>query len=221
MDAPLPPPSRSHKTSYLLTYNALSTLLWFTILARTALLLPLVPPSHIHGAVSSFAKYTQSLAVLEILHSALGIIRSPLPTTALQVASRLFVIWVVVEPFYAVTAPSAFYVSMLLAWSLSEVVRYGYFALALNGGVPGFEGYGVPRWLSWARYNTFYVLYPVGIGSECVLIWKASKEAERLVVRAGYWAVLAVYVPGSYVLYTHMIKQKRKAVRGKAPERRG
>ena len=65
----------------------------------------------------------------------------------MQVASRLFLIWAVVDPFYAATAPSIFYISMLVAWSSAEVVRYGYFALNLNGGIPGFEKYGVPRWV--------------------------------------------------------------------------
>jgi len=30
------------------------------------------------------------------------------------------------------------YVSMLFAWSLTEVVRYAYFVVALTGEVPGF-----------------------------------------------------------------------------------
>ena len=79
------------------------------------------------------------------------------------------------------------------------MVRYGYFALSLGGGVPGFEYYGVPSWVSWLRYNAFYVLYPVGITSECVLVWKASLETESGLVRGGFWAVLAAYVPGGSI----------------------
>lgn len=48
------------------------------------------------------------------------------------------------------------------------------------------------------RYNTFYVLYPVGISSECALAFKALSPAEEF--HPLYWwfivAVLAIYVPG-------------------------
>ena len=57
---------------------------------------------------------------------------------------------------------------------------------------------GVPGFVTWLRYNTFYVLYPVGIASECALIWKASLVAERLVAWV-FWGVLGVYVPGVHI----------------------
>ena len=90
---------------------------------------------------------------------------------------------------------------MLIAWSISEVVRYSYFLFNLRGGVPGIEGTGleqrVLRAYAWARYNLFYVLYPVGIGSECVLVWKASLVAGKEVGGA-LWVVLGLYVPGEW-----------------------
>jgi very-long-chain (3R)-3-hydroxyacyl-CoA dehydratase len=64
------------------------------------------------------------------------------------------------------------------------------------------------------RYNAFFILYPLGIGSECMLVWHASHIAqppEQYV----WWAVLAAYVPGSYVLYTHMMRQRRRMIKGK------
>lgn len=70
------------------------------------------------------------------MHALFGIVRSGVATTALQVASRVTLIWWIVE-WYPVTNEKA-YVSMLLAWSLTEVVRYGYFVVALTGEVPGF-----------------------------------------------------------------------------------
>lgn len=77
---------------------------------------------------------------------------------------------------------------MLIAWSVTEVIRYSYFVFNLQGS-------GVPAFMTWLRYNTFYALYPVGIASECVLIWKASVVAERNVTLF-FWAVLGIYIPG-------------------------
>lgn len=44
-----------------------------------------------------WTKWTQTLAVLEVVHAALGWVRSPVGTVASQVASRLWTVWGVVE----------------------------------------------------------------------------------------------------------------------------
>ena len=122
----------------------------------------------------------------------LGLVRSPLPTTLMQVSSRLLLVWGIVNAFPAATSNSPFYSSMLTAWSVTEVIRYSYFVMNLRGGVSGF--------MTWLRYNTFYVLYPLGIGSEMMLVWKASGPAGRQ-SRLGQWAlwgILGLYVPGKF-----------------------
>ena len=65
------------------------------------------------------------------------------------------------------------------------------------------------------RYNTFVVLYPLGVASECWLVYSAIAPASKLRVEYGYtlWAILAVYVPGIYILFTHMLKQRRRVQR--------
>lgn len=49
------------------------------------------------------------------------------------------------------------------------------------------------------RYNTFYVLYPLGISSECTMVVKALKPAAEL--HPLFWwflvVVLGIYVPGT------------------------
>ncbi len=53
----------------------------------------------------------------------------------------------------------------------------------------------MPGFVTWLRYNAFYVMYPLGIGSECWLIWLASGVAP---VWYGWalWGILGAYVPG-------------------------
>ena len=65
------------------------------------------------------------------------------------------------------------------------------------------------------RYNTFLILYPLGVSSECWLVYRAIPLASRLRAEYGYalWTILAIYVPGIYVLFTHMIKQRSKVMR--------
>lgn len=57
-------------------------------------------------------------------------------------------------------------------------------------------------WADGDRYNTFYVLYPIGISSECTLAVKALAGAQEL-HPLYYWfivAVLVIYVPGMLAL---------------------
>ena len=60
------------------------------------------------------------------------------------------------------THTNPLYASMVLSWSLTEVVRYSFYACTLLG----FE----PRPLVFLRYTLFYVLYPSGASSEAFLI---------------------------------------------------
>ena len=107
----------------------------------------------------------------------------------MQVSSRFLLVWAIVHPFPHL-ARSPLYTTMLLAWSVTEVIRYSYFALTLAGAQPGA--------LVWLRYNTFYVLYPMGIASEVGLVWKAIEPAGQLneLFPLVLYGILAVYVPG-------------------------
>ena len=113
----------------------------------------------------------------------------------MQVASRFLLVWIIAYIFPATVSASLAYTTMLLAWSITEIIRYSYFAVNLAQGK-------VPEWLTWLRYNTFFVLYPVGIASECWLVFLCLKPAAKwnAMVEAGLWVVLAVYVPGEYAI---------------------
>ncbi|OJA09863.1 hypothetical protein AZE42_06258, partial [Rhizopogon vesiculosus] len=115
---------------------------------------PYIPATY-NSTFSALAP-VQSLAALEIIHVLLGLVRSPLPTTVIQVSSRLILVWGIVERFPHIHS-SPLYTTMILAWALTEVPRYAYYTLSL-------AGCGVPTWFTWIRYSTFYILYPIGAG---------------------------------------------------------
>ena len=83
--------------------------------------------SNSHTFVGSVVALVQSLAVLEVVHAAIGFVRSPVITTAIQVASRLFMVWGVTER-YSQAWSSPFYASMVLAWAITECIRYPFYA---------------------------------------------------------------------------------------------
>ncbi|GAT26032.1 phosphatase-like protein [Aspergillus luchuensis] len=191
---------------YLLLYNAVSLTLWATCTIRGFSQLFFSPNTipQIFTNVYPLLLTTQSLALLEIIHSLLRLVRAPVLTTAMQVASRILLVWGIMYPFQGVIVGEKSqevvglgdyaFLGCLGAWGVTECIRYGFFALQLSG-------VGVPGWWAWL--------------SECLMVYKALGPAGELVSPLYRWfliAVLGIYVPGSYILYTHMIKQRRKAM---------
>lgn len=71
------PQRTSFKTQYLIAYNLTSALLWSAVLGRVLLLIPSVGYANVYSGVGEFAKWTQTLALLEVVHSAFSTCRPP------------------------------------------------------------------------------------------------------------------------------------------------
>lgn len=67
---------RPVKSQYLILYNFISAILWLAVFGRVILLLPILGYRNVYGGVGEFAKWTQTVAVLEVLHSALGMMET-------------------------------------------------------------------------------------------------------------------------------------------------
>jgi very-long-chain (3R)-3-hydroxyacyl-CoA dehydratase len=92
---------------------------------------------------------TQTLAVLEVLHSILRLVPSPVVSTFLQVTSRIVLVWGFTSVSLVARSHWSLYL-MVGSWALVEVPRYAFYAINLiTSKVPG------P--LFWLRYNLFAV----------------------------------------------------------------
>ncbi|KAL4892120.1 tyrosine phosphatase-like protein [Aspergillus ambiguus] len=196
------PPQSDPKRIYLLAYNAISALLWFRILLAV---LTAPSPTTVYTPLEPWTRWTQTLAVADILHAAVGITRAPIFTTFTQVFARSVQVWAINYGFPGVTASSRAYAAMLFAWSIADVVRYSYFVVLLAGSP-------VPSFLRWLRYSLFAVLYPIGIGSEWWLMFRAASVTDRSSVAGIFYFCLGLYAPGAVMMYSYMIKQRRKTL---------
>ncbi|KAI0295854.1 PTPLA-domain-containing protein [Multifurca ochricompacta] len=177
-----------------------------------------------YDAVGGTTALVQTAATLEVLHVLFGLVRSSLSTTTIQVASRLFSVWAIAAGFSSAQR-SPFYATMVLSWALTEVIRYTFYATSLLGWEPA------P--LLWARYSTFYLLYPTGAGSEALVNLatlpisfasgsSSSSNTWFWILPFAQWntytlfrgALFVIWWPGLYPMYTHMIKQRRKVFGG-------
>ncbi|KAL7323381.1 hypothetical protein PS15p_211295 [Mucor circinelloides] len=158
--------------------------------------------------------YVQTAALFEVLHSLLGWVRAPLMTTAMQVASRLFLVWAVNDVVPEIHTHWSF-TTMVIAWSIAECVRYVFYVFHLSGGE-------VPSLVMWARYNFFLVLYPVGVFSEMMMVYQALPYAKAIspLYFYGLIAVALIYIPGFPVLFSHMLTQRKRYMRGELKKKK-
>lgn len=77
----------------------------------------------------------QNAAVLEVVHAATRMVPSNPVITAFQVASRVFVVCGAFMPTIGARETVGLPLA-LLAWSVTEVIRYGNYALSLMNLVP-------------------------------------------------------------------------------------
>ncbi|KAJ2897605.1 hypothetical protein GGI21_001137 [Coemansia aciculifera] len=197
--------------TYLVAYNAASFVGWAYILVQTVMYL-LEHGTNLNGLFDRIGYaliYIQTGAILEVVHPLLGLVRTSAFNTAMQVYSRLLLVWGVLYSFDSpdIRASPAL-VLMVLAWSITECVRYSHYAL----GLMNIEVHA----LLYLRYTLFYVLYPAGVSGELLLLWPALSHAGAIhpALKKFFMLNMAGYPPVLYKLYTHMIYQRRKILGG-------
>lgn len=212
---------------YLTLFNSCSALAWSYVLCILLLHVKSHQLKHFDElwmAVEFPLKVAQTAAVMEVVHAMTGIVRSPAVTTAIQVASRLQLVWLL-WPLVPASHNIAALFTCLFAWSIAELIRYPFYALNLYEGM-------VPVALKWLRYSGFIVLYPIGIFSEVMCVWTAlplMKDDPRLTafpypmpnsinfelnLHKTYVLVLLSYIPGTIVLYHYMLAQRKRSFYG-------
>lgn len=165
------------------------------------------------GATVTINTYAQGL---EVLHSALGMVRAPALTTAVQIASRVGLVQVLNAVDVSAKPDQVLWPRMLcIAWSLTEVVRYLYYGLSQINVKIG------P--VTWLRYSMFPILYPTGVAGELGCIYyalpflAAAKEAgvlAQLVAKVGWPVVLLMYAVCFPMLFLHVLAQRKKVLGG-------
>ncbi|XP_038209584.1 very-long-chain (3R)-3-hydroxyacyl-CoA dehydratase hpo-8 [Zerene cesonia] len=206
---------------YLIAYNGIQTLGWSYMLWQTIV--------HFlnRGTLDTFweeIKWTvyifQNAAVLEILHAAVGLVPSGVFLVLMQVFSRVFLVCGGFLIAHGPTVSPGLPVCVF-AWSITEIIRYSYYALNIMKAVP--------ENLLFLRYSTFLFLYPIGITGELLCWYDTLDEvAEKQIFTMSmpntwnfifnYYYFLIIYMLSYFplfpVLFGHMLKQRKKMLSG-------
>lgn len=197
--------------SYLPLYNLLSAFGWAYILYAVISIYPKIGQPVFFEQTKQAIIIIQSCAAIEIFNSALGIVRSPLTTTVAQVTSRLVVVLGIFSLLPETPAARSYaYISLLLAWSITEVIRYLFYFYSLSAKE------GPSKLLVLLRYNLFWLLYPIGVGSELYIIFSALPiAASKYSEQYRYFLIVCMflYIPGFPTLFLHMVTQRAKVMK--------
>jgi very-long-chain (3R)-3-hydroxyacyl-CoA dehydratase len=120
-------------------------------------------------SIVHFVALFQMLSFVEVIHALLGLVRGSPVAALLQWTGRANVLYAVVLaiPEIKASIPAG---AMLMAWALSEIIRYPWYAAQLKGTCP--------FWLTWLRYTMFIPLYPIGVLGEILSIYNALPVIE-------------------------------------------
>ncbi|XP_047942067.1 very-long-chain (3R)-3-hydroxyacyl-CoA dehydratase 2 [Salvia hispanica] len=199
------------RSAYLFFYNLAQALGWalslFTILNN------LSSSNSTNAAFSSAGELIcilQSLAFLEVIHGAVGIVPSGVLLPLMQWGGRTHFLFAIVRRISEVQELPSVFITFV-AWAVSEVIRYSHYALYCIGSSP--------KWITLIRYNAFIVLYPIGVfPGEMWLMYQAlpfiKKEnlyADSLPFSYYNFVLLLLFCyPFLWLkLYLHLFKQRR------------
>jgi len=200
----------SLKKAYLVSYNAICAAGWaFCTIRTVALLAAGAPIRDIYKSIGDVLMAVQTAMLLEIMHSLLGLVRSPVVTVAIQVLSRIFIVW---GHLYWVPQCHEHWslLPLVLSWGITEVVRYQFYLSALFGTVP------YP--IFYLRYSLFMVLYPTGITGEIIQTLVAMGAHWRMANPLWYrlsLLMLLCYVPGSPGMIGNMWGNRKRSFKNR------
>jgi len=204
---------------YLVAYNLAQALGWAYILFQLVVWhtadASSKPSATLWGFIAPAVKIFQYAAILEVLHALLGLVRTPVFTTLVQVLSRVGLVALTT----AVPDVQNHWVlsMMLFSWSITEVIRYLFYTCNQYSAVPFVLG--------WLRYTLFIVLYPTGVAGEVGTIFNSLPFVKRTHLYSTYMpnslnfgfdfyyaliASFALYIIGLPYLYTYMLAQRKR-----------
>ena len=203
---------------YLLLYNCIQFCGWCFFLAKVALdLIASKSIKEIFSDTHIILEFCQYGAFLEIIHAILGIVKTRLLPTVMQISVRIFI---VILLQFVPSSVSNGYLLIWFAWSSIEVVRYSFYALKLLQ--KDTNSFNIPYFLTWCRYTFFIVLYPIGTAGEMMTIWNAQKDLSKYIIWGNnnfnisvstlFYPLYILYFPALTFMYGYLFKQRKKVL---------
>ncbi|KAL7876233.1 hypothetical protein AOLI_G00111960 [Acnodon oligacanthus] len=130
-------------TAWLTFYNIAMTAGWLVLaLAMARYYLQKGTHRGVYRSIARTLKFFQTFAVLEVGHCAIGIVRTSVIVTGVQVCSRIFMVWFITNSIRQVQNQESV-ILFLVVWTVTEITRYSFYTFNLLNHLPYF--------IKWAR----------------------------------------------------------------------
>uniref|UniRef100_A0A3P9NZS8 Very-long-chain (3R)-3-hydroxyacyl-CoA dehydratase n=1 Tax=Poecilia reticulata TaxID=8081 RepID=A0A3P9NZS8_POERE len=171
--------------------------------------------------ISDVMFFCQTLAAVEVLNAAFGVVRTGVIPTLIQVVGRNFVLFIIFGSLEEMHhRPVVFFVFYL--WSAIEIFRYPFYVLGCFN----------TEWktLTWLRYSVWIPLYPLGVLAEAVAVVQSIPIFDQTKLYSiplpkaigtsiNFSYVLHVYLIlmflGLFINFRHLYKQRKRRFRTK------
>nr|GEU62727.1 protein-tyrosine phosphatase-like protein [Tanacetum cinerariifolium] len=202
---------------YLFVYNSLQAFGWSIALFR--ILVEFLSTKSLNGAYASAGELIcilQTLAFIEVIHGAIGIVPSGFFFPLLQCAGRVYFLLATVCGINEVQELPAVFITFV-AWCFAEIIRYMFYAMSCVGNSPSF--------LTYLRYTAFIVILPTGVVGELWTMYQTLQIVLEKNVYADYFASIPfnyyTFVKVGFIchpslcllVYLQLFKQRRSKLR--------
>ena len=134
-------------------------------------------------------------AITEVLSAIKRGISSQVAASVAQVSARLAVTFALFV--FMSIGPIWIAVFLAMVWAVADGIRYLYYIRKAS------------KVLAWLRYNSFIVLYPLGMSLENIIVWKILLRYSESPVWL-FLAFLACYSIPAIKIYMYMLRQRKK-----------
>ncbi|XP_019359516.1 PREDICTED: very-long-chain (3R)-3-hydroxyacyl-CoA dehydratase 3 [Gavialis gangeticus] len=212
-------PFRHLKRGYLFMYNLVQFLGFSWIFVNMTVRLFILGKDSFYDTfhtISDMMYFCQTLALMESVNSLIGLVRSPLIPSLIQVFGRNLILFIILGSVEEMQSRAVVFF-IFYAWSMIEIFRYPFYMLSSID----------MEWkvLTWIRYTIWIPLYPVGALAEAVSVIQAIpifsetgkfslRLPDPLNVTINFSFFLQIYLIllflGGFINFRYLYKQRRQ-----------
>ncbi|XP_028679129.1 very-long-chain (3R)-3-hydroxyacyl-CoA dehydratase [Erpetoichthys calabaricus] len=212
-------PLRTLKRGYLFMYNLVQFLGFSWIFVNMTVRLFILGQDSFYDTFHTMADmmyFCQILAAAEIVHASIGLVKTVLIPTVIQVLGRNVILFVIFGSLVDMQNKAVVFF-VFYFWSAIEIFRYPYYMLSCIDS----------EWklLTWLRYTIWIPLYPLGVLAEAMAVIQSLPIFTEtglysidipwpLSFSISFSYVLQIYLVlmllGLFVNFRHLYKQRRR-----------
>lgn len=181
-------------------YNVCSFIVWFCCFIRFLILLPLVGRMFLPGGISDFFHVVSILPIVEFFLIKFCISFKFSLYDIWPLLNSVKMVWIsygVIFPHPRVAKHTS-YSFLITAWCLSNIIHYSYYSFRIKTR-------SSPNFLFWLNYHHHYVIFPISLISEFILVFLSlGLEEDNLWLEFLLKTTLLSYIPLAYFQWEYL-----------------